>query len=62
MNQSVVISVLNGDYTREYLEKKETIHKEILEMKSNVNEMTAALQNLNKQFLQDELSRRNQSC
>ncbi|HFK1477110.1 TPA: hypothetical protein ACGXMG_005507 [Bacillus paranthracis] len=28
-------------------------------MKSNVNEMTAALQNLNKQFLQDELSRRN---
>ena len=28
-------------------------------MKSNVNEMTVALQNLNKQFLQDELSRRN---
>ncbi|WP_242435038.1 hypothetical protein [Bacillus cereus] len=28
-------------------------------MKNNVNEMTAALQNLNKQFLQDELSRRN---
>ena len=28
-------------------------------MRNNVNEMTAALQNLNKQFLQDELSRRN---
>ncbi|WP_270716878.1 hypothetical protein [Bacillus cereus group sp. BY9-3LC] len=41
------------------MEKKETIQKEILEMKNNVNEMTAVLQNLNKQFLQDELSRRN---
>lgn len=28
-------------------------------MRNNVSEMTTALQNLNKQFLQDELSRRN---
>ena len=28
-------------------------------MRNNVNEMTTVLQNLNKQFLQDELSRRN---
>lgn len=48
-----------GITPEEYLEKKETIQKEILEMKNNVNEMTAVLQNLNKQFLQDELSRRN---
>ncbi|GAB6653064.1 hypothetical protein [Bacillus cereus] len=41
------------------MEKKETIQKEILEMRNNVSEMTTALQNLNKQFLQDELSRRN---
>lgn len=48
-----------GITTEEYVEKKEMIQKEILEMKNNVNEMTAALQNLNKQFLSDELSRRN---
>lgn len=48
-----------GIELEEYLEKKDTIQKEILEMRNNVNEMTAALQNLNKQFLQDELSRRN---
>ncbi|MGR5961425.1 hypothetical protein ACT7DN_01810 [Bacillus paranthracis] len=39
--------------------KKETIQAEILEMKNNVNELTESIQNLNKQFLQDELSRRN---
>ena len=43
----------------EYSEKKETIQAEILEMKNNVNELTESIQNLNKQFLQDELSRRN---
>lgn len=48
-----------GISPEEYLEKKETIQKEILEMRNNVSEMTTALQNLNKQFLQDELSRRN---
>lgn len=48
-----------GIELKEYLEKKKTIQKEILEMRNNVNEMTAALQNLNKQFLSDELSRRN---
>lgn len=48
-----------GITPEEYLEKKEAIRKEIFEMRNNVNEMTAALQNLNKQFLQDELSRRN---
>ncbi|MDA1539068.1 site-specific integrase [Bacillus cereus group sp. LD113LC] len=48
-----------GIELEEYLEKKDAIQKEILEMRNNVNEMTAALQNLNKQFLQDELSRRN---
>lgn len=48
-----------GIAPEEYLEKKETIQKEIFEMKNNVNEMVAALQNLNKQFLSDELLRRN---
>ncbi|MED0976629.1 tyrosine-type recombinase/integrase [Bacillus paranthracis] len=48
-----------GITPEEYLEKKATIQTEILEMRNNVNEMTAALQNLNKQFLQDELTRRN---
>ncbi|HDR4715851.1 TPA: site-specific integrase [Bacillus cereus] len=48
-----------GITLEEYMEKKETIQEEILGMKNNVNEMVAVLQNLNKQFLQDELSRRN---
>nr|WP_312753421.1 tyrosine-type recombinase/integrase [Bacillus mobilis] len=48
-----------GISTEEYSKKKKTIQAEILEMRNNVSEMTAALQNLNKQFLQDELTRRN---
>lgn len=48
-----------GISPEEYLEKKETIQSEILEMRNNVNETATALQNLNKQFLSDELLRRN---
>lgn len=48
-----------GIAPEEYLEKKEKIRTDIIAMKNNVNELTAVIQNLNKQFLNDELSRRN---
>jgi len=43
----------------EYIEKKEKIRSDIIAMKTNINELISAIQNLNKQFLQDELTRRN---
>ncbi|MEH7158305.1 site-specific integrase [Neobacillus drentensis] len=43
----------------EYIEKKEQIKSDILAMKNNINELAAIIRNLNKQFLSDELSRRN---
>lgn len=42
----------------EYIEKKEKIRSDIIAMKNNVNELTAVINNLNKQFLNDELARR----
>jgi hypothetical protein len=43
----------------EYIEKKDKIRSDILDMKSNINELSAIIRNLNKQFLSDELNRRN---
>ena len=48
-----------GITPEEYIEKNGKISSYILAMKNNINELTAMIQNLNKQFLNDELSRRN---
>jgi hypothetical protein len=43
----------------EYLEKQEIIKSQILAKKNNINELIAVISNLNKQFMADELSKRN---
>lgn len=43
----------------EFLEKKEVIKSDIVKMKSNINELTSVIYNLNKQFLSHEMARRN---
>ncbi|PLT30509.1 site-specific integrase [Peribacillus deserti] len=48
-----------GITPEEFLEKKEKIRSDIAEMKDNINELTGVVLNLNKQYLNHELNRRN---
>jgi hypothetical protein len=49
-----------GITPEEFIYKKEKIKSDITDIKNNILELTSVIQNLNKQLLKSELSRRNQ--